>query len=96
MVQIVLVGLVAGVAGALLFMSPIGGTTLAFPLFTLCGLPIAIAGLGWTMVAGLIGSAVAAIVVLVAISGSAAIVPAMLHSTEPMARPSAYAEPSTP
>ncbi|MCB1489583.1 MAG: hypothetical protein KDJ88_19250 [Bauldia sp.] len=74
MVQIVLVGLVAGVAGALLFMSPIGGTTLAFPLFTLCGLPIAIAGLGWTMVAGLIGSAVAAIVVLVAISGSAAIV----------------------
>ncbi|MCB1495886.1 MAG: hypothetical protein KDJ86_08890 [Bauldia sp.] len=74
MVQIILVGLVAGVAGALLFLSPIGGTTLAFPLFTLCGLPVAIAGLGWTLIAGLIASAVAAVVILVAISGPAAIV----------------------
>ena len=53
MIQIILVGIAAGVAGALLFLSPIGGTTLAFPLFTLCGLPIAIAGLGWSATSAL-------------------------------------------
>jgi hypothetical protein len=47
MVQILLVGLVAGVAAALLFVAPFGGTPLAVPLFALTGLPIAIAGFGW-------------------------------------------------
>ena len=61
MVQGLLVGLVAGVAAALLFVSPFGGTPLAIPLFALTGLPIAIAGLGWgnlaTLVAAVAGAA---------------------------------------
>lgn len=55
MAQIIIVGIGAGFAAALLFGSPIGGTFLAMPLFVLTGLPIAIAGLGWTPIAGIIG-----------------------------------------
>ena len=55
MVQLILVGIGAGFAAALLFGSPIGGTFLAMPLFILTGLPIAIAGLGWTPLAAVIG-----------------------------------------
>ena len=54
MTQVFLVGIGAGIAAALLFMAPIGGTVLAFPLFLLTGLPIAIAGLGWGVIAGLV------------------------------------------
>ena len=54
MAQIVLIGIGAGLAAALLFASPMSGTALSFPLFALTGLPIAIAGLGWTPIAGAI------------------------------------------
>jgi hypothetical protein len=57
--QIVLVGIGAGLAAALMFVSPIGGTALAFPLFILCGLPVAIAGLGWSPLAAVVAAAVA-------------------------------------
>ena len=51
-VRIILVGIGAGLAAALLFLSPIGGTLLAFPLFVLSGFPIAIAGFGWRPASG--------------------------------------------
>lgn len=60
MVQIVLVGVGAGIAAALLFLSPLGGTVLAFPLFALCGLPIAIVGFAWNPLAAVIGVAAGA------------------------------------
>jgi hypothetical protein len=50
--QVYFVGIVAGIAAALMYLAPIGGTPLAFPLFLLTGLPIGIAGLGWGPVAG--------------------------------------------
>jgi hypothetical protein len=65
MTQSVLVGVGAGLAAALLFLAPASGTALAFPLFILTGLPIAIAGLGWGIVGGAIAAAVGATVVLV-------------------------------
>jgi len=74
MVQTVLVGLVSGVAGALLYLSPLGGTILAFPLFILCGLPIAIAGLGWGMLSASIATAVAGVIAIIAVSGAGAVV----------------------
>jgi len=58
MVQIILIGIGAGVAAALLFASPIGGTSLALPLFAMTGLPIAIAGLGWTPISAIIATIV--------------------------------------
>ena len=62
MMQPILIGIAAGVAGALLFAAPFSGSTLAIPLFALTGLPIAIAGLGWgvgaAIVAGVTGGAV--------------------------------------
>jgi len=58
MTQILLIGIAAGAAAALLFLAPAGGTVLAFPLFALTGLPIAIAGLGWTVIAAIVAAAV--------------------------------------
>jgi hypothetical protein len=61
MVQIVLVGLGAGAAAALLFASVTSGTWMSVPLFYLAPLPIMIAGLGWShwsaLVAGFAASA---------------------------------------
>ena len=57
MVQIVLVGLAAGVAAALLFASVISGSIAAILLFYLAPLPILIAALGWSQVAGLVAAA---------------------------------------
>lgn len=74
MVQVILVGIGAGLAAALLFLSPIGGTFLAFPLFALCGLPLAIAGLAWGGLAAIIGAAAAAAVIVVFFSPLAAAV----------------------
>lgn len=64
MYKIILIGIGAGLAAALLFGSLISGTVLALPLFIMTGLPIAVAGLGWTPIAG----GVAAIVGAAAIS----------------------------
>jgi hypothetical protein len=60
MMQIALIGVAAGVASALLFASVASGTLLAIPLFYLAPLPILIAALGWSHLAGLIAAFVAA------------------------------------
>lgn len=54
--QVVLVTLGAGLAAALLFLAPVGGTLFALPLFALTGVPLAIAALGWGVVPGAIAS----------------------------------------
>lgn len=72
MLQIVLVGIGAGLAAALLFAAPLGGTSLALPLFALTGLPIAIAGLGWTAFGALVATAVGSLVILFTFSTGAA------------------------
>jgi hypothetical protein len=63
MMQIVLVGLGAGAAAAVLFASVVSGSLLAIFLFYLAPLPILIAALGWGHLAGLIAAAAAATVV---------------------------------
>jgi hypothetical protein len=60
MMQIVLVGLGAGAASALLFASVASGSILATLLFYLAPLPILIAALGWNHRAGLIAGVTAA------------------------------------
>jgi hypothetical protein len=57
MIQIVLVGLGAGAAAALLFASVISGSIAAIFLFYLAPLPVLIASLGWSHIAGLIAAA---------------------------------------
>jgi hypothetical protein len=66
MVQILLVGLGAGAAAALLFASLVSGSIAAILLFYLAPLPILIAALGWSHLAGLIaaGTAVAVVAIL--------------------------------
>jgi hypothetical protein len=64
MMQMVFVGIGAGVAAALLFLAPASGSLLAFPLFALTGLPIAIAALGWGLPAGAIASVAGAAVIM--------------------------------
>jgi hypothetical protein len=59
MVQMVLVGLGAGAAAALLFASVASGSLAAVILFYLAPLPIVIAALGWSHLAGLIAAAAA-------------------------------------
>ena len=63
MVQMVLVGLGAGAAAALLFASVASGSIAAVVLFYLAPLPIAIAALGWGHLSGLIAAAVATTVI---------------------------------
>lgn len=58
-VPILLVGVGAGLATALLFASLAGGSALALPLFFTAPLPLAIATLGWGTPAGAIGGLVA-------------------------------------
>jgi hypothetical protein len=65
MIQLVLVGLGAGAAAALLFASVASGSIAAVILFYLAPLPIAIAALGWGHVSGLIAAAVATTVIAV-------------------------------
>jgi hypothetical protein len=60
MVQIVLIGLGAGTAAALLFALVASGSLVALPLFYLAPLPILIVGLGWSHWAALIAGATAA------------------------------------
>src|SRR6266699_5031995 len=65
MLQIVLVGVAAGLAAALLFASLVSGSLFSFLLFYLAPLPLMIAGLGWSHVAALVAA-------LVAVAGLAA------------------------
>jgi hypothetical protein len=74
MTQIILVGSGAGLAAALLFASPIGGTSLAVPLFAVTGMPIAIAGLGWTPIAGVVAAVAGSVAIFAAVSPMAAAV----------------------
>jgi predicted membrane protein DUF2232 len=60
MVQIVLVGVAAGLASALVFASIASGSALSIPLFYLAPLPVLIAALGWSHASGLIAAGVAA------------------------------------
>lgn len=68
MIQIALVGIGAGLASALLFVSPFGGTMLALPLFVLSALPVAIAGLAWGSLSALVAAATAAVTIGLAIA----------------------------
>jgi len=61
MVQIILIGLGAGAAAALMFASALSGTMLSIVLFYLAPLPIMVAALGWSHWAGLLAALVAAI-----------------------------------
>src|SRR5258708_29195950 len=69
MMQIILVGLGAGAAAALLFASVVSGSIAAIFLFYLAPLPILIAALGWSHVAGLIAAA-SATAAIMALSGT--------------------------
>src|SRR5882724_2709092 len=74
MMQIVLIGLGAGAASALLFASIVSGTTLAFLLANFAQLPIMIAAIGWTHLAGLAALLIASAGLTVALGGSIAFV----------------------
>jgi len=65
MMQILLVGLGAGTAAALLFASVVSGSIAAIALFYLAPLPILIAALGWSHVAGLFAAALATALVTI-------------------------------
>jgi hypothetical protein len=69
MMQIALIGVAAGAASALLFASVASGTLLAIPLFYLAPLPILIAAVGWSHVAGLVAAFVAATSLAVVLGG---------------------------
>jgi len=75
MIQSALIGIGAGLAAALLFVSPLGGTMLALPLFVLSALPVAIAGLAW----GSVAAVVAALVAAVTIGGAIALPAGIIH-----------------
>lgn len=60
MVQLILIGIGAGAASALLFASVASGTMLSVALFYVAALPILITTIGWSTLAGLIAAAVAA------------------------------------
>jgi len=60
MLQILLIGLAAGIASGLLFASLLAGSLFSFLLFYLAPLPIMIAGLGWSHFAALLAALVAA------------------------------------
>jgi predicted membrane protein DUF2232 len=73
MVQIILIGITAGAAAALLFTSVISGSALSLLLISLTPLPILIASVGWSYVAGLIAAVVAAAALAVTVSGPLAL-----------------------
>src|SRR5882762_740288 len=72
MMQIVLIGLGAGAASALLFASIASGSSLSFVLANFAQLPILLAAIGWTHYAGLTAAAVASLGLAVATTGSVA------------------------
>lgn len=69
MKQVVLVGIGAGAAAALLFTSVATGSVFALVLFYLAPLPLLIAGIGWGNLASLIASALAMLSIGVMIDG---------------------------
>src|SRR4051794_9085893 len=73
MMQIVLIALGAGAASALLFASIISGSPLSFALANFAQLPIMLAAIGWTHIAGLLAAVIASLGLAVATTGSVAI-----------------------
>jgi hypothetical protein len=73
MVQIVLIGVGAGAASALLFASIASGSPLSFFLANFAQLPIILAAVGWTHLAGLIGALIASAGLALATTGSVAL-----------------------
>jgi hypothetical protein len=73
MMQIVLIGLGAGAASALLFASIASGSPLSFALANFAQLPILLAAIGWTHLAGLLATLVASVGLALATSGSVAL-----------------------
>jgi hypothetical protein len=73
MMQIVLIGLGAGAASALLFASIASGSPLSFVLANFAQLPIMLAAIGWTHLAGLIGALIATAGLAAATTGSVAL-----------------------
>lgn len=73
MMQIVLIGLGAGAASALLFASIASGSPLSFALANFAQLPIMLAAIGWTHLAGLVAALIASIGLAVATTGSVAV-----------------------
>jgi hypothetical protein len=61
MLQVILIGIGAGAASALLFASVVSGSALSILLFYVASLPILITTIGWSSLAGLIAAAFAAI-----------------------------------
>lgn len=59
--QVLLIGLCAGVASALLFASLASGSTFSIALFYLAPLPVMLAGIGWSHAAALVAAATAAV-----------------------------------
>src|SRR3954447_12683406 len=72
--QIVLIALGAGAASALLFASIASGSPLSFALANFAQLPIMLAAIGWTHMAGLLAAVVASIGLALATTGSVAVV----------------------
>jgi hypothetical protein len=60
MIAIILIGLAAGCASALMFASIISGALISLLLFYLAPLPLMVAALGWGPIAATIGGIVAA------------------------------------
>jgi magnesium-transporting ATPase (P-type) len=73
MMQIVLIGLGAGAASALLFASIASGSPLSFALANFAQLPIMLAAIGWTHLAGLLAALVASLGLAIATTGSVAV-----------------------
>jgi magnesium-transporting ATPase (P-type) len=73
MMQIVLIGLGAGAASALLFASIASGSPLSFALANFAQLPIMLAAIGWTHLAGLLAALVASLGLALATTGSVAV-----------------------
>jgi magnesium-transporting ATPase (P-type) len=71
--QIVLIGLGAGATSALLFASIASGSPLSFALANFAQLPIMLAAIGWTHLAGLLGALIASAGLAVATTGSVAL-----------------------
>jgi hypothetical protein len=73
MMQIVLIGLGAGAASALLFASIASGSPLSFVLANFAQLPIMLAAIGWTHFAGLTAALIASVGLAIATAGSVAL-----------------------
>ena len=84
MTQIVLVGLGAGAAAALLFASVSSGALVSILLFYLAPLPILIAALGWSHWSGLIAAVVYAMpaVIKVVIEGIHGVSPTTVEAAQ--------------